>query len=78
MMEFNQLVGLSWSKANVVDFWAAGLAAVDTAHTSTGRLGCIRTDNDNTLYNALDTTALSLIRQYTVMGVNMTDDEIFP
>lgn len=77
MMEFNQLIGLSWSKANVVDFWAAGLAAVDTAYTSTGRLGWIRTDNDNTLYNALDNAALSFIRQYAVMGVNMTDDKIF-
>lgn len=77
MIEFNQLDGLRWSKANVIDFWSAGLAAVETAYTSTGRLGWIRNDEDNTLFIALNNAALGLIRQYALMVVNMTDEDVF-
>lgn len=74
---FNSLKGISWSKANVADFWAMGLASVQTKHTSTGRLGWIEGDSDNINYNALDYAALSLVRQYAVMAVNTSDKEIF-
>lgn len=77
MTLFNSLEGITWSKANVADFWAAGLACVQTLHTSTGRLGWIQGDQDQIWYHALDHAALTLIRQYAVMAVNMTDEEIF-
>ncbi|MCJ1265767.1 hypothetical protein MMC22_005647, partial [Lobaria immixta] len=40
------LAGLNFGKGNVVDFWAAELAAVKTEKTSSGRLGWIADDDD--------------------------------
>lgn len=61
----------------MADFWAVGLASMQTKHTSTGRLGWIKEDSNNIYYNALDYATLSLVRQYAVMAVNMSDEEIF-
>lgn len=74
---FNRLKEISWSKANVADFWAVRLASVQIKHTSIRHLRWIVRDNNNIYYNALDYATLSLVCQYVVMAVNMLEEEIF-
>ena len=74
---FNLLKGISWSKANMANFWAMGLASVQTKHTSTRRLGWIKRNSDNIYYNTLDHAAVLLVCQYAVMAVNMFAKQIF-
>lgn len=61
----------------MADFWAVGLASVQTKHIFTGRLGWIEGDSNNIYYNALNYAALLLVCQYVVMAINISAKEIF-
>lgn len=76
MLLFNGDQGLSWGKANLIDFWLVGVAAVETEDTSDGRVGWIAADNNGTWENALNNTALLLIRMYCLMAVDLPELEV--
>lgn len=72
------LAGLNFGKANVVDFWAAELAAVKTEKTSSGRLGWIADDDDDIWLVALERVAPSLMRRYAIMAAGVPEKDVSP
>ena len=70
------LAGLIFRKANVVDFWAAELAAVKTEKTPSGRLGWIAEDDDDIWLIALERVALDLICWYAIMVTGVPEKDV--
>lgn len=70
------LLGLSFGKANVMDFWAAGLAAVKTKKIPNGKLGWIADDDGNIWLTALKRVALNLIRRYAAMTAGALEKNV--
>lgn len=61
----------------VADFGSVGLACVHTEETMSGKLGWIQGDENKTWFLALERAASNLIRQYSVMAVDLTDADIY-
>ena len=77
MIEHNGWADLEWTRVCNADFWSVGLFYVQTEETLSGKLGWIFEDEDNAWFDALDRAALNLIRQYAVMAVDLTKQDIY-
>lgn len=78
MLYFNDKKGISFSRANVIDFFMVGLAAVETKDSKDEcSIGWIKDDEDDTWYNALRTVALSLILKYCMMQMNTPKGDVY-
>ena len=77
MIEHNGWAGLEWIRVCNANFWLVGLFCVQTEETLSGKLGWISGDKDNAWFDALDCAALNLIRQYAIMTVNLTEQNIY-
>lgn len=64
MIEFEGRKGLTWRKANLIDFWMVGGPEVETEPTSNGQVGWIKSNEDGSWEKALNSAALLLIRMY--------------
>ncbi len=71
MLEFMGLKGLDWGKSNIINFWLVGISAVETETTFDGRVGWIKGDSDGSWEQALNQTALLLIRMYCIVLVDL-------
>ncbi|MCJ1267837.1 hypothetical protein MMC22_007723 [Lobaria immixta] len=70
------LLGLSFGKANVMDFRAAGLDAVKTKKIPNGKPGRIADDDGNIWLTALKRVALSLIRRYAAITAGAREENV--
>lgn len=78
MFYFNEKEGLSFSRANIIDFFMIGLAAVETKNLEDDCfVDWIRDDGDNVWYNALRTVALSLVLKFCMMQMNTPKGEVY-
>ena len=77
MIEYNGRAGLEWTRVCNADFWSVGLFCVQKEETLSRKLGWISGDEDNAWFEALDRAALNLIRQYAVMVVDLTKQDIY-
>lgn len=76
MLNFGGLQGLTWGKPNLIDFWLVGIASVETEGTSDGKVGWIQDDKDGVWEQALNQAALSMIRMYCLVAVDLPDQEV--
>ncbi len=77
MIEYKGRAGLKETRVYNADFWLVGLFCVQTEETMSGKLSWISGDEDNAWFDALDHAALNLIRQYAIMAVNLTKQDIY-
>lgn len=72
--------GLVFNKSNLIDFWAHGLIMTTTKKTFSGKLGWLNMEGKKASYVwyiALESTALNLIQQYTMIFITKIDNAIF-
>ena len=77
MIEFNGLKSLEWTQICTADFWSVGLYCMNIEETMSGKLGWIEGNEDKAWFNALDRAALNLIQQYAVIGIDLTNMDIY-
>lgn len=78
MLYFNDKEGITFSRANVIDFFMVGLAAVETNDSEDEScVGWIKDDKDDTWYSALRSVGLALILKYCMMQMNMPNGDVY-
>lgn len=78
MLSLHDKEGLTFSRANVIDFFMVGLAAVETNYSDDESfVGWIKDDEDDTWYSALRSAGLVLILKYCMMQMNMPKGDIY-
>lgn len=78
MLYFNGKDGITFSRANVIDFFMVGLAAVETEETEDECLvGWIKDDEDDIWYNALRSVGLALILKYCMMQMKTPKGDVY-
>lgn len=78
MLYFNDKEGITFSRANVIDFFMMGLAAVETIDSEDeGFVGWIKDDEDDTWYSALRSVGLALILKYCMMQMNTPKGDVY-
>lgn len=78
MLYFNEKEGITFSRANVIDFFMVGLAAVETNDSGDGCcVGWIKSDEDDTWYSALRSVGLALILKYCMMQMNTPKGDVY-
>lgn len=77
-MSTGELAGLRFERANVIDFWIVGFAAIETEETpAENMVGWLKTDEDNGWYTHLRTAALMLILKYTMLSMGLPEGDIY-
>lgn len=78
MLYFNDKEGITFSRANVIDFFMVGLAAVETNDSEDECcVGWIKDDEDDTWYSALRSVGLALILKYCMMQMNTPKGDVY-
>lgn len=78
MLYFNDKEGITFSRANVIDFFMVGMAAVETTDSEDERcVGWIKGDEDGTWYSALRSVGLALILKYCMMQMNTPKGDVY-
>lgn len=78
MLSTEELAGLRFERANVIDFWMVRFAAIETEKTpAKNMVGWLKTDEDDGWYTHLHTSALMLILKYTMLSMGPPEGDIY-
>lgn len=78
MLSSGGLAGLRFERANVIDFWMVGFAAIETEDTpEENMVGWLKNDEDDGWYRHLRTAALMLILKYSMLAMGLPEGDLY-
>lgn len=78
MLYFNDKEGITFSRANVIDCFMVGLAAVETNYSEDESfVGWIKDNEDDIWYSSLRSVGLALILKYCMMQMNTSKGDVY-